>query len=141
MAGVNVTAIYPKAVAAHWGIAAPWIERAVEHGRCRFTLDSIREDLIEGRKTLWLVSIGETLVAAIVTAVTAFPNKRVCTILLCGGGEVDEWVGRALDTLEEYARWRDCAEIEIIGRPGWRRKCAGYDHAGEWLVKELAVTQ
>lgn len=134
----EVVSVSPHAVPHYWPEVSGLIHTALYHGRCRFTLDGVEEDLISGKKRLWAVMQGERLVAAVVTCITDFPAKRVCTILLCGGEDVDSWVAKVLSTIEEYAHWEECGQVEIIGRPGWQRKCPDYDQAGVWLVKELS---
>lgn len=135
---MEVVAISPHAVRHYWPEASGLIRAALSHGRGRFTLGGIHDDLIAGAKRLWIVLAGETVTAAVVTCITDFPAKRACTILLCGGEDVDSWVAEVCRTVEEYAHWEDCAEVEIIGRPGWQRKCPDYEMAGVWLVKELS---
>jgi hypothetical protein len=134
----EVVSVSPHAVQHYWPEASGLLRAALHHGRGRFALASIEEDLIAGRKRLWVVLSGERLVSAVVTCVTNFPAKRVCTLLLCGGEDADSWVAKVLNAVEEYAQWEDCAEVEIIGRPGWQRKCHDYEMAGVWLVKELS---
>jgi hypothetical protein len=135
-AAQEIVSVSPHAVQHYWPEVRGMLKRA--DLAQRFTLDKIEDDLIAGDKRLWVVLSGERAVAAVVTVITSFPTQRVCTILLCGGEDVDSWVNQVLGRVEEYARWEDCGQVEIIGRPGWRRKCAAYDHAGEWLVKELS---
>lgn len=135
---MNVISVSPPSVEHYWREASPMVAEAIRLGRCRFSLDGIEDDLIAGKKRLWVVLSGETMVAAVVSCVTDFPEKRVCTMLLCGGRDVDSWVARVTKAIEEYAQWEACAEVEIIGRPGWGRKCPDYEMAGTWLVKELS---
>lgn len=135
---VNIVAVSPQSVPLYWPDVRHLLARALDEGRGRFTLDRIEADLTAGRKRLWVVLSGERLAAAVVTCVTDFPAKRVCTILLCGGEDVDSWVSRVLAAIEEYARWEECGQVEIIGRAGWERKCPSFERAGVWLVKELS---
>ncbi len=126
------------AVPALWPRVEGYLSDALKYNRDRFTLEDIRDGLMSERMRLWIISQDEDLVCAFVSVITSFPAQRVCTILLCGGRDADSWVGSGLGSIEEYARGEGCGQVEIIGRPGWRRKCAAYDHAGEWLVKELS---
>jgi hypothetical protein len=134
----EVVAISPHSVLPYWPEVSGLLGAALRHGRSRFTLDRVQDDLIAGKKRLWVVMQGETLVSAVVTCITDFPAKRVCTILLCGGEDADAWVAKVLSAVEEYAAWEECGQVEIIGRPGWQRKCPDYELAGTWLVKELS---
>lgn len=114
------------------------IAEALPYAKGRWTLAGIESDLADGGKRLWGVFHGPKLICAIVTVNTDFPAARVCTILVCGGRDVDSWVAMALGKIEAAARADGCGQVEIIGRPGWERKCRGYDKAGVWLVKELS---
>lgn len=125
-------------IAALWPHVFGFVTEALKYGQGRFTVESIRERLGAGRARLWVVQRDRDTIAAVVTVNSDFPAKRVCTILLCGGADLDEWMGDTLHKVEAAARAEGCAQNEIIGRPGWERKCPGYDKAGVWLVKELS---
>ncbi len=120
-----------------WPKVAPWVAAALPWARGRWTLESIHDDLTGDFKRLWCVFRDNQVISAVVTVNTDFPAVRVSTILLCGGADADSWVPLILRNIEAAARAEGCGQVEIIGRPGWRKLCPEYDLAGVWLVKEL----
>lgn len=137
---IHIAPLDSSVVGHFWPAAAPLIAAALSWSRDRWTLDSIKADLDSGDKRLWVVFRGKEMISAYVTVNTDFPEARVCTILACGGTDAASWVEQVLTGVESAAIAEGCTQVEIIGRPGWRRLCAGYDHAGDWLVKNLEAS-
>lgn len=140
---VDIIKVQPtaSAVASHWREIAPLITDALAYCRQRFVLGEIRDKLERGRMSLWVFVRAGQIIGAVVTVNTDFSTLRLCTILLCGGEDIDAWADDGLRAIERQALAEGCRQVEIVGRPGWRRKCAGYEHAGDWLVKDLARVQ
>lgn len=136
---VSVLPVDRTDVTAFWPEVVPHLDLAITAGRRRFTLESIRADLIAGKKLLWVAQRHGRVIASIVTVMADFPAQRVCTILLCGGGDLNAWLDQALDRIEHFAEMNQ-AEVDVVGRIGWHRALArrGYAHAGAWLVKETS---
>lgn len=124
--------VHRHELSAIWPRVAAMVAAADLRGR----FGDVGPDLAEGRKLLWLAE-GDDMLGAAVTCITDFPEKRVCTILLCGGTDLDQWQPGLRSLIEDYAQQQNCEEIEIIGRPGWHRICPDYELAGLWLVKGL----
>lgn len=133
-----VAAVDTADLGAWWPVAAPLLGKALPGLRGRWTIEEIEADCRAGDKRLWVVLMGAELVCAVVTVIISFSTQKVCNILLCGGEDLDAWVAKVLDAMDEYAAWEGCGQIEIIGRTGWAKKCPGYEMAGVWLVKELS---
>lgn len=129
---------HPSDMALLWPTVAPWLEGAIPYAKGRWTLKSLWEDLSGGFKRLWLAFKDKAPIACFVTCNTDFPGARVCTILIAGGSDSDQWVRPVLREIEDQARKEGCGQVEIIGRAGWERKCPNYHKAGVWLVKELS---
>ena len=134
---ITVLPVPAQSVARRWQQVAPMLDAALPYAQGRFTLQGIYDDLEDGSKDLWAFYRGAEIIGAVVTVYTDFPALKLCTVLLCGGNDIDEWKDQGLDAIERAALRDGCSQIEIVGRPGWRRKCASYDHAGDWLVKNL----
>ncbi len=135
---IAVLAINKSDLGAWWPQAAPFIDEAIPYLRGRSNIADIEQDCHEGNKRLWVVLSDGKLVAAVVSVIIQFSTLKVCNILLCGGSDADSWVPKVLNSMDEYAAWEGCGQLEIIGRKGWERKCPGYQMAGVWLVKELS---
>jgi hypothetical protein len=133
-----VAAVEMTDLDAWWPVASPLVDKALPGLRGRWSLEEIEADCRAGNKRLWVVLRGSELLSAVVTVIISFSTQKVCNILLCAGQDMDSWVTEVLDTIDEYAAWEGCAQVEIIGRDGWERKCPDYQKAGVWLVKELS---
>jgi len=53
------------------------------------------------------------------------------------GGELGELQGEMLPAVEEWAKAKGCAAVEIIGRRGWGRVLDDYREPHALLKKEI----
>lgn len=103
----------PEEFEREWERCKAWIEAALHRGGDMHTLDSIKEDIEEGRKEFWPV-----VDAAVVTQLIG-PQLHEFNIYLAGGNM--ERLRDMLPTLEEYGKVQGCKIITIQGRVGWMR--------------------
>jgi len=121
------------AVEAHlyWPTLSEQLKPAVDRSQGRYTLDSVLEAIENRKMQLWFVPAK----CSCVTQITNYPNKQICTLMFCGGHDMDEWVHH-LETIEDWARSEGCDAMEIYGRKGWAR-VLGYDTEMTLLGKNL----
>lgn len=117
-----------------WSQAKPFIERALPFSVGKFNIDYIYHALKDARMQLWVV-LDPDVVAAGVTEVQNYPQKRVCSVMFAGGDGQD-WP-RLMLTIEEFARYSGCNSVEIWGRKGWERVLTDYSHLHTVIGKEL----
>ena len=96
----------------------------------------IERDVLGANAYLWVALEQGAVLAAAVTQVTQENDRRLCTIVACGGRDLARW-GGLIAGLEDYARAENCKRIEIAGRPGWRRRLPDYRLAKVVIRKEL----
>lgn len=92
-------------------------------------------NLVTGHSLLW-VAIDGRINAAAVTELTTADNRKVCTIVACGGDEMQNWL-HLIEGLEEYARREGCAATRIIGRRGWLRRLPAYRQRAVIMERSL----
>lgn len=103
----------------------------IREGRVDYT-DAV-EDMLEGRKQLWLAIDDTEVLAACATSITG----EICDIDMCGGEKIDRWI-HLLDGIEDWAREQGCVESWIPNaRKGWQKRLPGYKTKTVAMVKAL----
>lgn len=97
----------------------------------------VEADILGGNAYLWVATDVNAILAAAVTKVTQEDDARLCTIVACGGRDMERW-GSLIEGIEKYARAEGCGAIEICGRPGWARRLREYRMRKIVIRKELA---
>ncbi|OCJ61199.1 hypothetical protein A6U96_14000 [Agrobacterium tumefaciens] len=79
-------------------------------------------DLLQ--RNLILVSIDN---AFALIEITTDERNRYCHYRLCGGekGAMDSII-KSMETVEEYAKTKECTHMSLIGRKGWKRYLSHY---------------
>ena len=87
-----------------------------------------REDILEGIENrildLWVpINVDKNTVdGVVVTQFTVYPRKKVFTILLCCGDNLNKWYDPLFKLLYQVAALNKCDLAEVLGRKGWVRK-------------------
>ena len=117
-----------------WEDCEPYIEMGNGKSRDEMSVMDIYKRLSEARMQLWLV-FDDT------TEIIEYPRKTTCRIVTLGGQDLDLWVEKLLDTLEQWALENNCVAMETICRKGFIKKLEkfGYENAYTVLVKELTT--
>ena len=101
-----------------------------------------KQDIIEGVSDrildLWIPINKETskVDGVVVTQFTVYPRKKVFTIVLCCGDNLNEWYSPLFDMLYSFADLNECNLAEVVGRKGWirRLKDDGFKQS-VWIVE------
>src|SRR5262245_8314644 len=125
----------PAQVGQVWPHVAHLIRDAMERGGMGRFAD-VERDVLSANAYLWLAIESGAVLAAAVTQVTQENDRRLCTIVACGGHDWRRW-GALIEGLETYARAENCARMQIAGRPGWLRRLPDYRLAKIVIQKEL----
>lgn len=125
-----------------WPEVAPVIKPALDAGR-RHNLSDIKEALEKRDMQLWLMycdpseEVPTGLAGAFITEIINYPRLRVANIAYCAGTDVDGWIEYLYMTVENFARSHKCDEVEVYGRPGWKKKLQGYNMEAAVFTKRL----
>jgi len=138
---IHLTTDWPfERVARYGSDITKAMKKLAERFPAHMTLDSLADDLFNGRNQLWLVLDGEKFVTFVLSEIktnTATGHKSVILTQLAGEGglEVVPLIGK----IEEWAKEQGASEISPIGRVGWRKALAkqGYESDLVMYRKEL----
>ena len=134
MSSTQLWRAMPEQIESLWPFVGPMIadslKRAslMDEGFARACLD-------KGAWQLWVAS-DDTVRAIAITTIDDMPRGRLCTVILCTGDGMAEWV-RHLASIEEWAVWRGCVRIKAVTRPGWGRVMKDYRKTHVVLEKDL----
>lgn len=125
----------PKQVDLIWPEVSHWIRAAYDHHDTDETFEETEDAVLSGNALLWIAIQGPKISAAAVTKIWT-ANKKICSILACGGSGKD-WP-QLLKPIENYAAAEDCSSVRISGRRGWARHFKDYHQP--WIVIEKKLT-
>jgi hypothetical protein len=130
----ELVCVDPIRVHGIWPHVEALIRHAMERGTSDF--DELTQRIWRGQALLWIVWDGERILAAVVTSLTIANDRKLCTIVACGGEQRARWL-HLLEQIEEYARDEGCAAMGIIGRRGWERTLPAYRRRAVILERSL----
>lgn len=119
-----------------WHAIGPWIDDAAKRSRGKYSGDDIKEALIAGECQLWMWDT-PTAFGLLVTQIVRYPKNTCCWIRMATGRNSDEWANESVKTIEAWAREQGCNAMELIARPGWKKKLDGYAETHVYLEKSL----
>ena len=117
-----------------------FIGKALDRGHGEVSIDDIFFHVLQGIKQLWIVSDDKYKpMAAAITEINNYPQKRVMRILMLAGSGLDIWCEELENKFVEFAHKWQAKSIEVIGRKGWERqlKQYGYNQWYSYLGKDL----
>ncbi len=117
-----------------WPHVEALIKRAMQRGVSDF--EELEQRIWRGQALLWIVWDGERILAAVVTSLTIANDRKLCTIVACGGEHRSRWL-HLLEEIEAYARDEGCAAMVIVGRRGWERTLPAYKRRAVILERSL----
>lgn len=123
--GVRIMPVLPEQVEEYIDAGMDLLRPAIKRQEMNVTEDVIAKEIREGQSLLWLVYLGDTLTAAITTAVITHPRRSVLKIEFLGGTRMNEWVGVAADFLADMARKAGLPALEADGRKGFEKIASG----------------
>jgi hypothetical protein len=137
---VTFTGIPTDRVDEFWPQAEPFLWRAILLTGGDETLTSVRNDLRDGHRQLWMAFDDPTMAAAVMAVTTrlvTFGSGRMkCEIAHIGGDELDRWLG-FLPVIEAHAKSEGCCGMRLIGRRGWVKMLPLYAESAVVLEKPL----
>lgn len=141
---VRAWGVQSAEIPAGWVLAREFIESALGQAYGEYSPQDIYEGLLEGRFQLWVLwkdsPIGPEALAAAVTQLIDFPNRRVLELLLMAGHDFDTW-REQIEVLEAWGVAKGASELRFYGRRGFERAMAplGYEARYTVCAKRLGV--
>lgn len=133
---MSFTRIERRHVRKYWPQAQPWIAEAVKTSRGKFSVDWFHDRLVLGEMHLWILQADDVF-GVVVTQVYDYPANRCCLIRIATGHHVEDAIPGGIRQIEDWARSQGCSAMELIARPGWKRKLTDYDMTHVVLEKHL----
>lgn len=113
--------IIPLDIDFYWDEVSVRIKDAIELSNGRHTLETTFNCIKSKQMKLWGVVYGDILLSVFVTQETIYPNKKVLSILFCGGEAVIKYIKDIETFFKKEAIENGCKGLEIIGRKGWAK--------------------
>ena len=124
---MNLIRIEANAVDIIWPHVEDLLQSAINLNLGEFTIEDIKEYLLNGRMNLWVVNNQEdgTILAA-VTEFIQYPREKRLGILLVGAKKntIMKWFKQCWQEDSEllaFARENDLKRFEVLARDGWIR--------------------
>lgn len=118
-----------------WPKVKPMIFSAMKRGDFG-AFSPVEDDVLNGDALLWVAYDDQDIAAACISQIGETEWRKVCTIVACGGTNMNRWLG-LLEQIEAYAKAEGCSASRIVGRDGWAAVLPAYRPHRVVLEKEL----
>lgn len=87
------------------------------------TMGALFSEVLAGKRTLWLVMEGETVLSIAMTTIRTVDatGQRIAKLHDLAGRDVHRYAAQLCEALEIWADENDCPVKEIEGRVGWQK--------------------
>lgn len=102
-----------------------------------FTLDSIRDAVMNERWQVWTLGSKTQVSAVVFTTIIDYPAARVLQLVLAFGVGFTDYIPQLTATLEKFALHNECVRCEITGRAGWEKFLPGFKRTHVALSRNL----
>lgn len=95
------------------------------------TMGALYAEILQGRRTLWLVLEGGRLLSIALTSVRTVDatGQRIAKLHDLAGRDVHRYAAQLCDALEGWADENGCPVKEIEGRKGWEKLLKRFGYA------------
>lgn len=104
-----------------WFLCEPMLAKAMKNGECAYTLPEIKDGCERGVFHLWAWVEDKQIACCGVTHIQDFPSRKICSLMLVGGGKLRSWLKPAFEIMAEWAKRNGCSDMEGYARKGWLR--------------------
>jgi hypothetical protein len=127
LANYTLKAIQQTELGLVWDEVKPHLEKVVEYSHGDITIETMRNELVNGRSWLIAVYRDTDIVAAITVDIrTMDSGKRVLMVPVVGGADMEHWLPMLHEELLHLKKMFVCDSIRGAGRPGWARELKKY---------------
>ena len=110
----------PEDVAYMWEEVVPLLARVAPHTEGEMEPDDYIEPLTHVDMQLWVVVENKRVIAALITQIIPYPQKKILRLISLAGEEFDK-IKDFLDVVEAFAIKYECSALEMWGRKGWKK--------------------
>ena len=112
--------LQPEDVAYIWEDVAPMLARVTSHTEGELEPDDFIEPLTHGEMQLWIAIEDKELIAALITQVIPYPQKKVLRLISLAGEDFSKFKD-FISMVESFAIRSECSSLEMWGRKGWKK--------------------
>jgi len=112
--------LQPEDVAYIWEDVAPMLARVTSHTEGELEPDDFIEPLTHGEMQLWIVIEDKEIIAALITQVIPYPQKKVLRLISLAGEDFSKFKD-FISMVESFAIRSECSSLEMWGRKGWKK--------------------
>ena len=139
MSKVDVFHVPADQMDQHWPTFGPMIELAQKRLQDQCGMDDVEEWLRTGQSLLWGIYVDGEPIAAMLTAASQYPRRRVMVIEMIGGSNADLWSEAALNELARVSKAAGFDAIETHARAGWSKMAKQYMFKLKHVAYELEL--
>ena len=103
-----------------WDKVEPILARVVSRSEGELETEDILDLVTEGRMQLWIVAEDKEIIAALVTQIITYPQKKVLRLVSLAGEDFNKFK-HFLDMVQSFAIQKDCTALELWGRKCWKK--------------------
>ena len=103
-----------------WEKVEPILARVTPHSEGELETGDILDLVTEGSMQLWIVAENKEIIAALVTQIITYPQKRILRLVSLAGEDFNKFK-HFLDIVESFAIQKGCTALELWGRKGWKK--------------------
>ena len=112
--------LQPEDVAYIWEDVAPMLARVTSHTEGELEPDDFIEPLTHGEMQLWIAIEDKEIIAALITQVIPYPQKKVLRLISLAGEDFNKFKD-FISMVESFAIRSECSSLEMWGRKGWKK--------------------
>ncbi len=124
----------PDDVECVWDKVEPILARVVSRSEGELETEDILDLVTEGRMQLWIVAEDKEIIAALVTQIITYPQKKVLRLVSLAGEDFNKFK-HFLDMVQSFAIRKGCTALELWGRKGWKKLLP------EWKSEYIVYTK
>lgn len=138
---VTITDVNAEDIDILWEKVKGNLALAIEYSRGEYTLEDIHLSLISGFMKLWIgYDKDGKLLASAVCELVNYPQKKVCYVVLAGGGFFDIWT-KASVCIEDWALANGADTMAAFTRRGVAKKMKAFDYNEVYTVIQKDLTK
>ena len=126
--------LVPDDVECVWDKVEPILARVVSRSEGELETEDILDLVTEGRMQLWIVAEDKEIIAALVTQIITYPQKKVLRLVSLAGEDFNKFK-HFLDMVQSFAIRKGCTALELWGRKGWKKLLP------EWKSEYIVYTK
>jgi len=96
------------------------LARVTSHTEGELEPDDFIEPLTHGEMQLWIAIEDKEIIAALITQVIPYPQKKVLRLISLAGEDFSKFKD-FISMVESFAIRSECSSLEMWGRKGWKK--------------------